>query len=95
MTEVRVSVNPAMSETSAPAPGILEAAQLFASPLQVQLDKKLIKMRLERKTRRTIFELQGTLIQVDGLSEIYSLVKYIITYHFFNTITRTSQAIEE
>ena len=36
----QVSVNPAMTETSARALGTLEAVQLFALPLHDQLDKK-------------------------------------------------------
>ena len=64
-----------MSETSVRALGNLEAAQLFRLLLQVQLDKNIDKDENIEKLRRTIFELQGTLIQVDGLSEKIILVK--------------------
>ena len=62
-----VSVHPVKNETSAVVLGILEVAQLFASLLQVQLDKKIDKNESrKKKTRLTIFKLQGSLKQGDG-----------------------------
>lgn len=58
----KVSVNPVKNETSAVALGTLEVAQLFASLLQVQLDKNVHKNEIREKLRRTIFKLQGSLI---------------------------------
>ena len=62
-----VSVHPVKNETSAVVLGILEVAQLFASLLQVQLDKKIDKNKIrKKKPRLTIFKLQGSLVQGDG-----------------------------
>ena len=58
----KVSVNPVKNETSAVALGTLEVAQLFASLLQVQLDKNVHKNEIREILRRTIFKLQGSLI---------------------------------
>ena len=44
-----VSVNPMKNETSAQALGTLEAAQLFASLLLVQLDKNIDKDEIRKK----------------------------------------------
>ena len=48
-----VSVHPVKNETSAVVLGILEVAQLFASLLQVQLDKKNDKNEIRKKKTKT------------------------------------------